>query len=139
VLESAPQDLYMWVDSDRLLQVVTNLLSNASKFSPPGESVVLGAEASESHVRIMVRDRGPGVAPEFRGRIFQRFAQAESLDQRRRSGSGLGLSISKALIERMAGEIGYESAEGAGTVFFVSVPRTAGVGTPHREQRAQAQ
>ena len=136
VLESAPRDVYMWVDSDRLLQVVTNLLSNAAKFSPPGESVVGAAEASESHVRILVRDRGPGIAPEFRNRIFQRFAQADSLDQRRRSGSGLGLSISKALIERMAGEIGFESQPGSGAVFYVTVPRSCGVVVTQREQHA---
>ena len=136
VLESAPREVYMWVDGDRLLQVVTNLLSNAAKFSPPGESVLVAAEASESHVRILVKDRGPGIAPEFRNRIFQRFAQADSLDQRRRSGSGLGLSISKALIERMAGEIGFESQPGSGAVFYVTVPRSCGVAVPQREQHA---
>jgi signal transduction histidine kinase len=136
VLDSAPHDVYMWVDGDRLLQVVTNLLSNAAKFSPPGESVVVAAEASESHVRILVKDRGPGISPEFRNRIFQRFAQADSLDQRRRSGSGLGLSISKALVERMAGEIGFESQPGSGAVFYVTVPRSCGVAVPQREQHA---
>ncbi len=136
VLETAPHEVYMWVDADRLLQVVTNLLSNAAKFSPAGESVVVASETNESHVRILVKDRGPGIAPEFRGRIFQRFAQADSLDQRRRSGSGLGLSISKALIERMAGEIGFNSDPGSGAVFFVTVPRSSGVVTPQREEHA---
>ena len=133
-LDSTPHEIYMWVDSDRLLQVVTNLLSNAAKFSPAGESVVVAAEANDSHVRILVKDKGPGIAPEFRSRIFQRFAQADSLDQRRRTGSGLGLSISKALIERMAGEIGFASEAGSGTVFFVTVPRSSGLVTPQREQ-----
>jgi PAS domain S-box-containing protein len=136
VLENAPREVYMWIDADRLLQVITNLLSNAAKFSPPGESVMVAVETSESHVRILVKDRGPGIAPEFRNRIFQRFAQADSLDQRRRSGSGLGLSISKALIERMAGEIGFESQPGSGAVFFVTVPRSCGVALAQREQRA---
>jgi signal transduction histidine kinase len=113
-------------------------MSNAAKHSPPSESVLVAVEASESHVRILVKDRGPGVAPEFRGRIFQRFAQADTMDSRRRSGSGLGLSISKALIERMAGEIGYYSQPGSGAVFYVSVPRTCGEGTTQREQRAEA-
>jgi PAS domain S-box-containing protein len=137
-LESAPRGVCMWVDADRLLQVLTNLLSNAAKFSPPGEAVLVAAQASESHVRLVVRDRGPGVAPEFRSRIFQRFAQADSLDQRLRTGSGLGLSISKALIERMAGEIGFESEAGSGAVFYVSVPRTSGVSAPQREQHTGA-
>jgi PAS domain S-box-containing protein len=137
-LESPPPDVNVWVDADRLLQVLTNLMSNAAKHSPPSESVLVAVEASESHVRILVKDRGPGVAPEFRGRIFQRFAQADTMDSRRRSGSGLGLSISKALIERMAGEIGYYSQPGSGAVFYVSVPRTCGEGTTQREQRAEA-
>jgi PAS domain S-box-containing protein len=137
VLENAPRELYMWVDADRLMQVITNLLSNAAKFSPPGESVLVTTDVSESHVRILVKDRGPGVSHDFRSRIFQRFAQADSLDQRRRSGSGLGLSISKALIERMAGEIGFDSEPGSGAVFHVSVPRTSGVSAPQREQRAE--
>jgi signal transduction histidine kinase len=128
----------MWVDADRLMQVVTNLMSNAAKFSPSGESVLVKTEANESHVRIWVKDRGPGVAPEFHSRIFQRFAQADSTDRRRRSGSGLGLSISKALIERMAGEIGYDSQPGSGAVFYVSVPRTCAEGAPQQEERAQA-
>jgi len=63
------------------------------------------------------------VPVEFRNKIFQRFAQADSLDRRQRSGSGLGLSISKALMERMSGEIGFESRPGDGTVFYVTLPR----------------
>lgn len=136
-LAEIASDIYMWVDTDRLMQVITNLLSNAAKFSPTGESIVVAADADETHVRLLVRDRGPGVPPEFRQRIFQRFAQADSLDERQRSGSGLGLSISKALVERMAGEIGYRSDPGVGTEFFVVVPRACGAGVlQHRTQQA---
>ncbi|MEO8629836.1 MAG: PAS domain-containing protein [Betaproteobacteria bacterium] len=136
VVKPIASDILIWVDADRLMQVMTNLMSNAAKFSPPGTSVEISADASDSHVRILVKDSGAGVPPEFRTRIFQRFAQAESLDRRQRSGSGLGLSISKALIERMSGEIGYESHPGAGAVFFVKIPRASGVNAPQIEHQA---
>ena len=132
VLGDAPPEAYMWVDMDRLMQVVSNLLSNAAKFSPTGETVVVAAEASDTHIRVLVRDRGPGVPPEFGKRIFQRFAQADTLNGRQRAGSGLGLSISKVLVERMAGQIGYRSEPGVGTEFYVSVPRAWGAGTPQQ-------
>jgi PAS domain S-box-containing protein len=122
-LDEYPDDVFLWADADRLMQVVTNLISNATKFSPQGETVRVSAEATELDVRILVKDSGPGVPPEFRNKMFQRFAQAESLDRRQRSGSGLGLSISKALMERMSGDIGFESKPGEGTVFYVTLPR----------------
>lgn len=127
-LESCPEDAYLWADPDRLMQVVTNLISNAIKFSPQNDDVSVSAEVTDTKVRILVRDRGPGVPPEFRGKIFQRFTQAESLDRRQRSGSGLGLSISKALMDRMSGEIGFEPASGGGTVFYVILPRANATG-----------
>src|SRR4029079_12428213 len=99
-VDQCPADVYLWADSDRLMQVATNVITNATKLSPQGETVRVCAEATDYDVRILVKDRGPGVPPEFRSRIFQRFAQAESLDRRQRTGSGLGLSISKALMER---------------------------------------
>ncbi|PWT73487.1 MAG: hypothetical protein C5B46_05325 [Proteobacteria bacterium] len=125
-LADIPSDIYMWIDADRLMQVITNLLSNAAKFSPTHGTVMVAAHVEDNHVRLVVRDRGPGIPPEFRQRIFQRFAQADTLDERQRNGSGLGLSISKALVERMAGEIGYRSDAGMGTEFYVIVPRSCG-------------
>ena len=136
-LGETPLDAFMWVDKDRLVQVLSNLISNAVKFSPTDETVIVAAEASDTHIRILVRDRGPGVPPEFGQRIFQRFAQAETLDGRQRAGSGLGLSISKVLVERMAGQIGYRSEPGVGTEFYVSVPRAWGAGNP-RQVRTEA-
>jgi PAS domain S-box-containing protein len=127
-LDECPAEIYLWADADRLMQVVTNLISNAAKFSPHGEMVRVSAEATDLEVRILVKDRGPGVPSEFRSRIFQRFAQADSLDRRQRTGSGLGLSISKALMERMSGDIGFESQPGGGTVFYVRLPRANSAG-----------
>ncbi|MGQ2979022.1 MAG: ATP-binding protein [Polaromonas sp.] len=114
--------LQVLVDSDRLTQVITNLLSNAMKFSPPGETVEVLVSRAGLGVRVEVRDRGPGIPPEFRKRIFQKFSQADSSDTRQVAGTGLGLSISRAIVERLGGLIGFESEAGRGTTFFLELP-----------------
>ncbi|WP_342235646.1 response regulator [Inquilinus sp. OTU3971] len=113
-------------DADRLIQVLTNLLSNAAKFSPPGAVVDVAFDVIGSRVRISVRDHGAGIPEAFRGRIFQRFAQADSSDARQKGGTGLGLSITKAIVERHGGQIGFEAAEGGGTRFWFTLPLLAG-------------
>ena len=115
VLQDAPAGARVRVDSDRMMQVMTNLLSNAAKFSPPGETVVVEASRQNSGLRVGVTDRGPGVPEEFHDRIFQKFAQAASSD---RGGSGLGLSITKAIVEHMSGRVGFESEPGRTTFYF---------------------
>ena len=122
VLGDMPCDACVLVDADRIMQVLTNLLSNAAKFSPPHARVTLGAERRGAEVRVRVTDRGPGIPRDFRDRIFQRFAQADSSTTRQREGTGLGLSISKAIVEHLGGRIGFESQEGAGTTFFIDLP-----------------
>ena len=112
-------------DADRLIQVLTNLLSNAAKFSPAGSAVEVAVETVGRQARISVRDRGAGIPEEFRGRIFQRFAQADASDVRRKGGTGLGLSIAKAIVERHGGRIGFEPAEGGGTRFWFTLPLLA--------------
>jgi PAS domain S-box-containing protein len=109
------------VDGDRLTQVITNLLSNAIKFAPAGSAVEAALGWHGDGIRIAVLDRGPGIPPDFRGRIFARFAQAED-EARRRQGSGLGLSISKRIVEEHGGRIGFEDRAGGGTVFYVDLP-----------------
>jgi signal transduction histidine kinase len=120
--------VHVLTDADRLMQVLTNLLSNAAKFSPPQSEVTLAAERRGAEVRVSVRDHGPGIPQEFRERIFQRFAQADSSSTRQREGTGLGLSISKAIIERMNGRIGFETQEGVGTTFFIDLPAVDATG-----------
>lgn len=113
------------VDHDRLIQVLTNLLSNAAKFSPKGEVVLVSAERADGALRISVRDRGPGIPPEFRDRIFQKFSQADSSDRRAKGGTGLGLSISKAIVEKHGGTLTFESEVGKGSTFTVELPERA--------------
>ncbi len=116
------ESLQVLADSDRLTQVLTNLLSNAMKFSPPNETVEVHVLRAGLGVRVEVRDRGPGIPDEFRKRIFQKFSQADSSDTRQVAGTGLGLNISRAIVERLGGSIGFESETGAGTTFFFELP-----------------
>ncbi len=110
-------------DSDRLMQVLTNLLSNSAKFSPSGEYVSIQVETLRDIVRVNIIDKGPGIPLEFQNRIFQRFAQADSSDQRQKGGTGLGLSITKAIVEAHGGQVGFRTEPGAGTTFYFEIPR----------------
>jgi PAS domain S-box-containing protein len=110
------------VDRDRLTQVLTNLLSNAIKFSEAGGEVVTRLGSHGRMLRIAVTDRGDGIPEQFRERVFQRFAQADSADSRRKGGTGLGLSICKTIVEEHGGRIRFETGKGEGTTFFVELP-----------------
>ncbi len=105
-------------DGDRIMQVVTNLLSNALKYSPSGEAITITVSERKSRYRVSVSDRGPGVPDEFRSQIFKRFARADSSDNRARGGTGLGLSICQLILEQHGGTIDYESAPGNGATFY---------------------
>jgi PAS domain S-box-containing protein len=111
-------------DRKRLLQVMTNLLSNAAKFSPEGGAVQVALKEDGRSVRVAVQDRGPGIPEAFRSRIFGRFAQADSTATRQKGGTGLGLAICKRLIEMMQGKIAFEDRPGGGTTFWFELPRT---------------
>jgi signal transduction histidine kinase len=113
------------VDRDRLAQVLTNLLSNAIKFSEPGAMVRTRLEAHGERARLAVVDEGTGIPESFRERVFQRFAQADGADSRRKGGTGLGLSICKTIVEEHGGAIWFDSAEGMGTTFYVELPLAA--------------
>jgi signal transduction histidine kinase len=114
-------DLIVEADRERLLQVLANLLSNAIRVSPPGGVVRLACRGVGQRVRVEVSDRGPGVPEKFRSRIFERFARAQD-GHPGYKGIGLGLAISKLIVEGHGGKIGYEPASGGGTTFFFELP-----------------
>ena len=121
VADSLP-DVQVEGDMDQLMQVMTNLLSNAVKFSPPGTCIEIASALEGESVAITVTDQGPGIPPEYRDRIFDKFVQVEATDARRRGGTGLGLSISRALVEHHGGTLAYVDHEG-GARFRVVLPR----------------
>jgi PAS domain S-box-containing protein len=125
-LRSDAGELYAAVDADRLLQVVVNLLSNASKFAPQGDIVEVRLRRLPGVARVSVIDHGVGIPPEFRERIFQKFAQADATDSRQKGGTGLGLNISKAIIEKHRGTLDFISEPGVQTEFYFDLPLLAG-------------
>lgn len=133
-IEAAPGVHEVRADTDRLAQVITNLLSNAVKFSPPNSEVVVTIDNGIGLVRISVRDHGPGIAAEFKSRVFERFAQADATNARRKGGTGLGLSIVKEIVDRLAGEIGFGDAPGGGTIFYVELPTWVDLARDERGQ-----
>ncbi|HYG60586.1 MAG TPA: HAMP domain-containing sensor histidine kinase [Symbiobacteriaceae bacterium] len=105
-------------DRDRLDQVLTNLISNATRFSPPDETITLRAALDGSNVVISVADRGPGIAPGEVDRVFQRFYQGHANGQGHK-GAGLGLAIVKSLVEAHGGSVGVTSSPGQGATFSI--------------------
>ena len=110
------------VDPDRFMQVVTNLLSNAAKFSPHDAVVKVGLARTDHGLQVSVADCGPGIPEDFRARMFQKFAQADGSDSRRLAGTGLGLAIVKNIVERLGGTVSFETEIGRGTIFHVDLP-----------------
>jgi PAS domain S-box-containing protein len=129
-------------DPDRLQQVVWNLLSNAVKFTKEGGHVEVSLERRDPYVQIVVRDTGRGINPEFLPYVFDRYSQAETSGGRRAGGLGLGLSLTRQLVEMHGGSVAAESeGEGKGATFTVKLPVRAvytaepGVSTPALGQR----
>ncbi len=115
-------------DRDRLVQVMLNLLSNALKFIPEdGGRVDVQMTDSERGITVTVADNGPGIAPEEQPRIFEKFHQ---LDEGRQRGSGLGLPISRQIVEHFGGRMWVESTPGEGARFSFFLPRTSGASAP---------
>jgi PAS domain S-box-containing protein len=114
-------DMLVNVDDNRLMQVLCNLLSNAIKFSHPHGIVNIVIEPNQEWVRIKVIDHGVGIDSTFSQQIFRKFTQADSSGTRKHAGTGLGLSLAKAMIEKMGGNIGYSSELGVGTTFYIDL------------------
>ena len=107
-----------------MIQVLTNVLSNAVRYSAEGEVVTIRASRHDNRLRVAVSDTGPGIPVDFRDRVFEAFARGEHEDWRHRSGTGLGMSISKGIIEELGGAISFETEVGAGTTFFIDIPES---------------
>jgi PAS domain S-box-containing protein len=106
----------------RLMQVMANLISNAVKYSRPGSVVTLAIRTQGAGWRVEVRDTGEGIPDAFRGQLFSRFAQADSSTSRAKGGTGLGLYITKRIIDLLGGHIGFTSQMGEGTTFYFDLP-----------------
>ncbi|MBL4848832.1 MAG: response regulator [Planctomycetes bacterium] len=112
------EEARVYVDADRILQVLANLMSNAAKFSPRGGTVEILVSRQGKRVRVSVTDRGPGIPEEFQPRLFERFTQSDSSDRRELGGTGLGLAIVKEIVERHGGQVGFVTRAGLGTTFY---------------------
>jgi signal transduction histidine kinase len=112
----------VFADADRLHQVLTNLLANSVKFSPEGGTIKLSGMRNEEFVLISVEDTGPGIPPDRLEQIFERFHQVRDTQKSQPLGTGLGLTISREIVDKMGGEIWAESELGDGAVFYFTVP-----------------
>ncbi len=118
------EDVTCYLDEGRFNQALSNLLSNAAKFSPEGEVVTVTiAEETDQSIRISVSDNGPGIAEEFRSKIFGKFMQADTSTTRSKGGTGLGLNITKSIIEAFKGSVGFDTEIGKGTTFYFILPK----------------
>lgn len=121
-VDNAAPDAIVKGDWARLTQALTNLIANAVRYSPAGDEVVVSVSQTGSLVRIAVLDHGPGVPHEFKDRIFSEFAQAETGLLYGKGGTGLGLNISKRIVERHEGKISFVSEPNESTSFFFDIP-----------------
>lgn len=116
------EDLAAIGDERRLMQVISNLLSNAAKFSNKEGVVKIKLERLNQDILIKVIDSGIGIPDDFKSRIFGKFTQADSSNTRKTGGTGLGLHISKAIVEAHCGRLDFESKQGHGTTFTITLP-----------------
>lgn len=130
-----PSDFLVWADRDYIMQTLTNLVSNAIKFSPPDSTVILSAEINlkpqnrphckqqtSPHITFAVKDQGQGIPQDRLETIFERFQQVDSSDARKKGGTGLGLAICRQIVEGHGGQIWAESCLETGSIFYFTLP-----------------
>mgnify|MGYP006420676063 CR=1 FL=1 len=120
---ACPPDLYVRADPDRLQQILLNLLTNATKFTPEGGTISVDVESTEDHIHLHVQDTGVGIAAEEQSHIFDPFVQSPDTDDTNSKGVGLGLAISRDLSTAMNGTLSVDSKKGKGTTFTLTLPR----------------
>jgi PAS domain S-box-containing protein len=125
-LEIPNSPIQIYADSDRLVQVIVNLLSNSIKFSPKNSIVSITVAETETDIEIGIVDRGPGIPPSQVDSIFEAYKQVEGQDVKKKGGTGLGLTICKNIIEAHGGTIGVTSELGKGSIFWFKLPRLSG-------------
>jgi signal transduction histidine kinase len=126
------EDILCESDENKVRQVLVNLIGNAIKFTKEGV-IELGVRVTNEFVQFHVRDTGIGIPDQYHNYVFDRFRQVESADTRRYGGNGLGLAISKSLVELLGGKIWVESAHGKGSVFYFTIPNEVPEKTEHKE------
>ena len=119
---SAVERVLLWADPDRIMQTLTNLLSNAVKFSPRGEEVRVRPAPTADDGAVQVVDQGRGIPADKLESIFERFHQVDASDSREKGGTGLGLPISRSIVEQHGGRIWAESDPGRGATFSFTLP-----------------
>lgn len=116
------ENISVLADKQRIMQVLSNLISNAIKFSSSGQTVKISVEKTNTTAKILVMDEGIGISEEYKNKLFQKFCQVDSSDTKKKGGTGLGLSISKAIIEKHNGSICFESKPNEGSTFYFELP-----------------
>lgn len=122
ILENNATGAYLYGDDHRLMQVMSNLMSNAAKFASKGSRVLISAVRHQHKIRISVTDHGCGIPEKARSTIFEKFTQADSSDTRKVGGTGLGLNITRLIVEKHNGSIDFVSEVNVGTTFYFDVP-----------------
>ena len=127
MLSGADEPVTVMADAELIARVFQNLLGNALKFTPDDGRVTVSIEASAAAARVLVQDTGPGIPPEYRERIFEKFGQVENPANKQRYSTGLGLTFCKLAIEAHGGQVGVDSEEGSGSTFWFTLPRRESV------------
>jgi PAS domain S-box-containing protein len=121
-LQNSPADYFVIADSNRMMQVMANLISNAAKYSPMNDIVKIIITLDDDFVKVSISDNGLGIPAEYHSKIFQKFSQLDASDSRQKGGTGLGLNITKAIVEHHGGRIDFFSLINQGTTFFFKLP-----------------
>ncbi len=121
ICENVGKGFRLWGDRDRIIQVLTNVISNAVKFTPEGGSITVSLSSGDGIGKVVITDTGQGISKEDIHKVFDRFSHLGSIDHHA-EGTGLGMTICKSIIERLNGEIWIESELGQGTTVFFTLP-----------------